>query len=78
MASELRNYFLKVEVGETYRFITPFDQYREHNKKLCKVLRPLTCKEADLNETGPMFKVELEGGEVIDVFDDELYLVERV
>ena len=39
-------------------------------------MRPLTPQEADLNETGPMFAIQLEDGSEQHAFGDELTPVE--
>ena len=40
--------------------------------QLVKVIRPLTEQEADIEEVGPMYKVEFADGFQTDVFEDEL------
>ena len=37
-----------------------------------EVIRPLTSKEADLDDVGMMYKVRLPDGTIIDAFEDEL------
>lgn len=41
-----------------------------------EVLRPLTDKEADLLETGPMYRVRFPDGYERDAFEDELLEVQ--
>lgn len=41
-----------------------------------EVLRPLTYKEADLLETGPMYRVRFPDGYERDAFEDELLEVQ--
>lgn len=43
-----------------------------HSGQMVTVLRPLTRKEADLAETGPMFRVRFSDGFETDAFEDEL------
>ena len=43
-----------------------------------EVLRPLTEDEADLHETGPMFRIRFRDGFETDAFEDELDDVEFV
>ena len=37
-----------------------------------EIIRPLTEKEADLIETGPMYKIRFPDGYIRDAFEDEL------
>ena len=46
--------------------------WKERDGEKCIVLRPLTYKEADLHETGPMYRVRFNDGTETDAFDDEL------
>ena len=46
--------------------------YNDRTGQKVEVLRPLTEKEADLLETGPMFRVRFPDGLEIDAFEDEL------
>ena len=40
-----------------------------------KIIRPLTEKEADLLETGPMYKIRFPDGYIRDAFKDELIII---
>lgn len=42
-----------------------------------EIVRPLTEKEADLFETGPMFRIKFDDGEETDAFLDEIPDVEK-
>ena len=53
------------------------DKLAGHHNAWCTILRMLTSEEADLEETGPMYKVRFDDGCVEDVFADELGLVAR-
>lgn len=46
--------------------------YTANNGHRCKVIEKLKKLEVDIEETGEMFRVEFEGGLIIDVFQDEL------
>ena len=62
---------------QLYTFQTTATDYQQYNGRRCIIVRPLTDKEADLVETGPMFKVQFsETTEVIDAFEDELSKIE--
>ena len=41
-----------------------------------KIIRPLTEKEADLQEVGPMYKIQFIDGFITDAFIDELDIIE--
>lgn len=59
-----------------------FDTHGYDSKLNCRsgstvaALRPLTEKEADLVETGPMFRIRFDDGYETDAFEDELYLTD--
>ncbi|MEW6769950.1 MAG: hypothetical protein AB1330_00970 [Bacillota bacterium] len=53
------------------RFETPFEQYSEHNGKRFKPIRRLDDSERD-RCVGRMWKIELETGEVIDAWQEEV------
>ena len=40
--------------------------------QIVDVIRPLTEKEADIEEVGPMFRIEFADGFQTDAFEDEL------
>lgn len=48
----------------------------DRSGEIVTVLRPLTEQEADLFETGPMFKIRFSDGYETDAFEDELLDVE--
>lgn len=48
----------------------------ERTGQKVEILRPLTEKEADLFETGPMYRVRFPDGFESDAFEDELLDVE--
>ena len=54
------------------RFITPYEQYQEHSNKECKILHELTDDERD-PEVGAIYLIELETGEHIDAWPEELH-----
>lgn len=45
----------------------------EYNGEV-EIVRSLTPNEADLDETGPMFKCRAKDGRLFDAFEDELVL----
>lgn len=47
-------------------------QLKTHSGCECEIVRALTCEEADLEETGPMFRVRFKDGFESDVYRDEL------
>ena len=47
-------------------------QLNDRTGQTVTVIRPLTGKEADIADVGPMFKVRFEDGFVTDAFEDEL------
>ena len=53
-------------------FTTTDSAYKSRNGSKVKVLRPLTRKEADIDDVGMMYKIEFSDGFVIDAFEDEL------
>lgn len=44
----------------------------ERSGQVVELVRPLTEKEADLAETGPMYRIRFPDGHETDAFDDEL------
>ena len=48
----------------------------ERTGQICTVIRPLTQKEADLLETGPMYQIAFPDGYETDAFEDELIEME--
>ena len=63
-----------IAIGKHYVFDTHGldSELNGRSGAICTVDRPLTFKEADLFETGPMYSVVFEDGYVTDVFEDEL------
>jgi hypothetical protein len=53
-------------------FKTTQSDLTQHNGKSFIVLRPLTEKEVDIHDVGPMYKIRLSTGEAIDAFADEV------
>lgn len=47
-------------------------QLNDRSGQVVEVIRPLTGKEVDLADVGPMFKVRFEDGYETDAFEDEL------
>lgn len=62
----------EIIAGKEYIFQTNDTTYSIFNNTRVHVLRPLRTDEADLNETGPMYKVRFCNGDVNDAFEDEL------
>jgi len=63
---------MTIEIGKRYKFKTISEEYQSRNNEKCKVIRPLTKEEADIEEIGKMYKVVFEDGTEADVFEDEL------
>ena len=56
-----------------FTFNTIASDHAQHNGETVTIVRPLTSKEADLDETGPMYLVELvEHPGRFEAFKDEL------
>jgi len=56
-----------------FTFSTTASDHSQHNGEIVTIIRPLTIKEADLDETGPMYLVELvEHPGRFEAFKDEL------
>lgn len=53
-------------------FTSPYDQMKHHNGKKFTVIRELNDNERD-PEVGSMYKIQLEDGEVIDAWPEEIY-----
>lgn len=69
---------MQIELGRLYRFhrYSPDTfQYRDFEGALVVAERPLTAEEADLTETGPMYRVHLkdDADYFLDVFIEELH-----
>lgn len=64
----------KFNDGDTAVFRCMDSDWNGPDTTRCTVIRKLTRYEADLCETGPMYKIKLEGrhGIVLDAFEDEL------
>jgi len=52
--------------------INGFPGFPERSGKPVTLVRPLTEDEADLDETGPMWRIKFDDGVTTDVFEDEL------
>ena len=50
----------------------------QHNGKQLEIIRKLTEEEADLKDVGTMYKVQLETGEELDVFHDEVLTIYKI
>ena len=46
---------------------------KAHDMQPCVIVRPLTSREADLFETGPMYRIRFSDGFETDAFSDELF-----
>lgn len=46
--------------------------YKRYDGTICEVIGPLNELEYNIEVFGPMFKVKLHDGRVIDAFEDEL------
>ena len=57
--------------GEKVLF-TSSDSDSVFKREEVTILRLLTSEEADLFEVGPMYKVQIKNGDVVDAFYDEL------
>lgn len=47
-------------------------EWKKRDGERCRVLRPLTDKEADIADVGPMYKIRFTDGTETDAFEDEL------
>lgn len=65
---------MKIENGKKYIFNTTESGLKKYNETEVKIIRPLTGKEADIEEIGNMYKVKYYDGFIGDVFEDELSL----
>lgn len=55
-----------------YTFYTTQSDLSQYNGTVVEVLGPLPESEYDREDVGPMYRVRLWDGSVIDAFDDEL------
>lgn len=55
-------------------FKTTQSDLLKHNGKSFTVLRMLTKEEADLEDVGRMYKIQLSSGEILDAFEDEIVI----
>ena len=62
----------------THIFKTVDTTLQHQNLKNCKIIRELTEDEADLFDVGMMYKIEMEDGEIVDAFEDELSEIPEV
>lgn len=63
---------MKTENGKTYIFNTVDTELLKYNGQTANVIRPLTSDEADICETGNMYKIRFADGYETDAFEDEL------
>lgn len=63
---------MSIKSGEYYLFHTTETDLKQFNGTALFVIRPLTEKEADLEEVGNMYRVKFANGLKWDVFEDEL------
>lgn len=63
---------MKIENNKQYIFNTVQSDLKKYNNTKVRVIRPLTETEADLEDVGPMYKVQYHDGYIGDVFEDEL------
>ena len=61
-----------IKNGNTYTFNTVDTELLKYDGQMATVIRPLTEDEADICETGNMYKVRFEDGYETDAFEDEL------
>ena len=62
-------------VGNTFEYVSNStdERYASHDGDFCKIQRALTAQECDILCTGFMWVAEFSNGDVLHVFDDELY-----
>lgn len=65
---------MKIENGKKYIFNTTETDLKKYNGTEVEIIRPLTEKEADIEEVGNMYKVKFYDGYERDAFEDELSL----
>ncbi|MEC3269820.1 hypothetical protein [Bacillus thuringiensis] len=55
-------------------FKTTQSDLLKHNGKSFTVLRMLTVEEADIEDVGRIYKIQLSSGEILDAFEDEIVM----
>lgn len=65
---------MKIENGKKYLFNTTDTELKKYNGTDVEIIRPLTEKEADIEDVGNMYKVKFYDGYERDTFEDELSL----
>lgn len=65
---------MKFENGKKYIFNTTDTELKKYNGTEVEIIRPLTEKEADIEDVGNMYKVKFNDGYERDTFEDELSL----
>ena len=63
---------MKIENGKAYIFNTVDTELLKYSGQTASVIRPLTEDEADICETGNMYKIRFADGYETDAFEDEL------
>lgn len=59
----------------THIFDTSYSVLLEHTGKHCDIFDNISLDRVDVYETGPMYLVQVETGEVIEAWPDELTLI---
>ena len=68
-----------IVIGDTYRFITDFTDYKRFNNTDVTVMRELEDgEEIDKFETGAMYEVKANNGDTLHAFLNELFISEEV
>lgn len=68
-----------IVIGDTYRFVTDFTDYKRFNNTDVTVMRELEDgEEIDKFETGAMYEVKANNGDILHAFLDELFISEEV
>ena len=62
----------KYSLGQKCKFHTVESGLTFLNGKICIIARILTKDDCDIEETGPMYSIEFDVGQIIDAFEDEL------
>ena len=65
---------MKIKNGKKYLFNTTDTELKKYNGTDVEIIRPLTEKEADIEDVGNMYKVKFYDGYERDTFEDELSL----
>lgn len=54
------------------KFQSPYDQHKQHNGKQCVVLGTVDPTTYDHADAGILFRVQLDGGSVIEAWPEEI------